>query len=118
MNILYDSNGVIEYIAPRIEYGVFDDSDISKWGFYDSNGNLGNLFFMDANYATATIDEEDIPEDYQPMDSKYLFIDGEFILNPDWHEPEPPIEERVSTLEDNITNIELALTDIVDLLSE
>lgn len=105
MNILYDSNGVIVYIAPRIEYGVFDDSNIPKWGFYDSNGNLGNLFFMDADYATATINEEDIPEDYQPMDIKYLFVDGEFVRNPDWQPPEEPAEVRLNRLEEAMAEL-------------
>ena len=118
MKILYNEvNHLISFIAPRIEKGIYDDPDVEKWGYYDEEGNLGNLFFVGADLTTATINEEDIPEDYQPMDMKYFFIDGEFVSNPDWQPPKPPIEERVSTIEDNITNIELALTDIVDLLA-
>ena len=106
MEILYSTtNNSILYVAPRFEYGIFDEPDVQKWGIYDADGNLQHLFFMDANYATATINEEDIPEDFQLMDSKYLFVDGEFVRNPDWQPPEEPVEVRLNRLEEAMAEL-------------
>lgn len=35
---------------------------------------------------------ETFPEDYE--DNKYLYVDGEFVLNPDYVEPEKEITDR------------------------
>lgn len=116
MKILYvTSNGVIASIADDFVFGESDEVGVDKWHEVRNGEQVPHLYYL-GDFDSAVVN--DLPEDILTYGGKYLFINGEIVLNPDWHEPEPPIEERVSTLEDNITNIELALTDIVDLLSE
>lgn len=106
MKILYNTvNHFVSLIAPRIEKGIYDDPDVEKWGYYDEEGNLGNLFFVGADLTTATINEEDIPEDFEITDYKYLFVDGEFVRNPDWQPPEEPVEVRVNRLEEALAEL-------------
>ena len=106
MDILYNKvNHHIFLIANRIEKGIYDEPNTQKWGVYDENEVLGNVFFVGDELTTTHINEESIPEDYQPMDTKYLFVDGEFVRNPDWQPPEEPAEVRVNRLEEAMAEL-------------
>lgn len=98
MKGLIDAMGFIEYKAPRIEVGFVDinEPDVEKWALYDEDNNI--MFFVLKNdyYSIIDFDETLKPADYEPC--KYKYINGEFVLNPDWVSPPIPIKEQVELL--------------------
>ena len=94
---LRDQNNFLIFEAPEIRFGKLDEyePDQDKWGLYDENGNI-MLYAIDNDFEVVEFDPADKPEDY--VSGKYFFIDGEFVLNPDWQEPPLPIEEQVQYL--------------------
>lgn len=91
MQLLVDGNRVIE-AAPNIIWGVFDEP-IEKWALLNEQGEV-YLYVLDAGYTL--VDGVELPEDYE--DGKYIFENGEFILNEDW-QPYISTEERIANLE-------------------
>ena len=87
-----ENNCVFLAGASDIILGTFEGE--YKYALYDGNGRL-------ICYALPTgasvIEYDELPNDY--ADFKYLYVNGEFVLNPEWHEPEPPIEEKVYALQ-------------------
>ena len=113
MKILYNqTNGNIMAIAHRFSYGIFDEPHVEKWAMYDEENNIQNVFYLGRNLVSSDINEENIPEDWGS--GKYLFVNGEIVPNPNWHEPEPPIEDKVAALQEEIEE----LMELVELQSE
>lgn len=113
MQILYNKiDGAIMVIAPRLAYGIFDEPNVEKWAMYDEENNIQNVFYLGHDLTSSGISVEDIPEDWGS--GKYLFINGEIVPNPNWHEPEPSPEEQISTLQEEIDE----LKELIELQSE
>ena len=111
MKILVNSKGYVIAHAAGFLFGAWEEQDtihgmiVRKWKAEDENGNLLS-YYVDENPRAITGAEtpyfsvgeiEAFPDDY--VMGKYLYLDGAFTLNPDWIEPEPSLEERVSALE-------------------
>ena len=93
MKALKRQDNILLLEADRIEFGIWDEPDIEKWAMFDDKGKI-MLYAIDDNYSVVEFDPADKPEDY--FEGKYFFIDGQFVLNPDWQEPPLPIEEQVA----------------------
>lgn len=97
--------------AYDIRFGKLDPYDtdsktgepIEKWGMYNKDGEP-ILYAIDNNYTVVEFDPADKPEDY--VEGKYFFINGQFVLNPDWVPPLPPIEDQVAELAIDIATVD------------
>ncbi len=87
MKILLDDRGLILVISNDIEFGTFDGEE--KW-------KVGNgMYFIDNNFTMVEVDS--VPVEVIP--DKYYYIDGEFVLNPNYSNPSE-MEAKVTELED------------------
>ena len=104
MKALKDSNNVLLFEAFDIRFGKLDEyePDVDKWGMYDAEGNI--QLYAIGDFSVVEFDPADKPEDYEP--GKYFFVNGEFVLNPDWTEPLPPIEDQVRMLAGDVANMD------------
>ena len=106
-----------------IRFGKLDPYDIDsetgepieKWGMYDEEGNP-ILYAIDNNYSVVEFDPADKPEDYEEY--KYFFIDGEFVLNPDWTPAPPSPEEQLSQLQEDIVIVAQSAEDSEEALCD
>lgn len=122
MKALKTEDNILLFEAPRIEFGIYDEPDVQKWAMFNENDEV-MLYAIDNNFELIEFDETKKPEDY--VEGKYFYIDGEFVLNPDWREPLPPIEEQVkmlaedlATVAQNTEDIEEALCELSELIAE
>jgi len=102
MDILIDARGYVIAFAPYVEYGVFDES-FEKWALFDSEDVETRhvlLYVIDHDYTL--VENVEFPEDY--ADGKYIYENGEFVLNEDW-KPYVSIEEKVAMLEEQLANL-------------
>ena len=95
MQILIDRNKNILFVADRIEFGIFDEPDISKWAFYDNNDESPKLYAIDDNF-TKVIYQGEIPEDIDVW-GKYMYNGTEIIPNPAYKESEPEMSPEESS---------------------
>lgn len=79
MNVVFkNENNVITTFAEEvIEYN-------------DKFFKVGGCFFEKKYFSYAEVDN--VPEEVIP--EKYCYVNGEFVLNPDWVEPEEPEENK------------------------
>ena len=98
MKALRRQDGVLDFMAPRIEKGIYDE-DFEKYAVYYED-DIVAYYVLDMGYELIDFDESLIPEDY--VSGKYFYIDGEFVPNPDWQEPPLPTEEQVKVNTENI----------------
>lgn len=71
--------------------------------------NLVTAYSTGDGYVEGYIEvEKDIPEDFAP--NKYMYVDGEYVLNPDYVEPtnEPTSDEPTS---EEILNVLLGVSE-------
>lgn len=101
MKALKTTDNFLLFEAYDIRFGKLDEyePDVEKWGMYDADGNV-MLYAIDNDFTVVEFDPADKPEDY--AEGKYFFIDGKFVLNPDWQEPPLPIEEQVKVNTEDI----------------
>lgn len=112
MKILITRAGYIVACANSFSFGAWDEQDtiyglvVRKWKAEDKNGNLIG-YYIDDNERAVTgaeipyfkvVEVAALPVDWM-TDKKYIYQDDTVIDNPDWTEPEPTLEERVSALE-------------------
>lgn len=109
--LIKDANIIL--FAENIEWGVWDEP-IEKWALFDSDDNVF-LYAIDDNYELVDFGDN-VPDDYEA--GKYLYVDGEFALNPDYSEPPIPIEDQVSNLSDDIQMFGECLDEIAVTLEE
>jgi len=117
MKILITSDGYIVKTASLIAFGQWEEADkvngviVHKWKAEDENGNI-LCYYLDENQKsidgteppTLTVHEVDeFPEGYDT--GKYLFINGEFVENPDWSEPPKSDAERIAELEEEVDDL-------------
>lgn len=111
MKILVNTAGHIIASANDFSFGAWEDQDtvhgmvVRKWKAWDKSGNVIG-YYIDEN-PRAIIGAETpcfsvftvmaLPEDF--VTGKYLYLDGEFTLNPDWTTPELSLQDRVTALE-------------------
>lgn len=107
MKGLLNTQEFIDFEASKIEVGIFDEPDILKFALFNSDDKLMHYVFKgdDDYYSIIDFDESTKPADYEPY--KYKYINGEFVLNPDWVEPPMPIEEQVSNLAESVEELEI-----------
>lgn len=114
MKILYvTSNGVIASIADDFVFGESDEVGVDKWHEVRNGEQVPYLYYL-GDFASASVDENTLPEDFLTSTGKYLYLNGEIVPNPDWHEPEPSPEEQISTLQEEIDE----LKELIELQSE
>lgn len=107
-------NNQFVVIANRFEFGVFDEP-IEKWAAYDENDNV-IIYVMPFDEMTVVEIKADIPEDYDS--SKYLYIDDEFVLNPEWVEPPMPVEIVVKGLSEEVDLHSECLDEVAEIIVE
>lgn len=103
MKVLCDDNGHIVGVGPICEFGYWEDEpDRQKWKIDDY------LYAIDFGYTAYEV--EDIPKDWH----KYLYINGEFVKNPDYVEPPKTDAERIADLEAQLDAIANAIVEGVN----
>lgn len=126
MKVLVMPNGyIIDSATESITFGLFENDPNHKWALdggkkgYVIDGNVMATDIVDTVYKVYEVDA--VPEDY--WSGKLLFVDGEFVENPNWVEPpEPPKsnEERIAELEaqlEQINNTVASWDDIAEAVS-
>ena len=126
MNILVNSDGLVVYSAQKFSFGAWEEADkingivVHKWKAEDVKGNV-ICYVIDENRnaidgssnPTYTVFEVDtLPSDF--VVGKYLYHAGVFLVNPDWTEPEPTVEERIASLESAITDLAMMMVGVED----
>lgn len=91
MQILVKDTRIIA-IAHEIRFGVFDEP-VEKWCLMNENGEPW-YYVIDHDYEL--VEDVTVPEDYE--DGKYLYENGELVLDESW-EPYVSPEERIAELE-------------------
>ena len=102
MQLLTKGENIIGF-GDSITYGIFDE-DFPKWKVL-----LNNVitYHIDMEKEYKVIDNIDnMPKDYRR--GKYFFVDGKFILNPNW-KPFLTQEQRLLNAENSIITIEDAM---------
>lgn len=110
--IITNKDNVIQVIANEVEtkadrYLLVEERlEIFKdYATQDMEGNITHDY--------QTLYQVELPENV--VEQKYCYTENDgFYANPNYVEPPKPIEERVSSAEDSITEIELALTEIYE----
>ena len=110
--IITNKDNVIQAIANNIEtktdrYLLVEERvEIFKdYATADIEGNIEHDY--------QTLYQVEVPENVEVQKYCYDETNG-FYVNPNYVEPPKPIEERVTSAEDSITEIELALTEIYE----
>lgn len=95
----FDSNNCVFLAgATDIVLGIFEGEE--KYALYDENEQL--ICYAMPN-GVSVIQYNTLPRDY--VDFKYLFINGEFVRNPEWVEPEEPVESRLERIEEAMAEL-------------
>lgn len=114
LQALVNANDEIIHYSKHCVFGNFEDED--KWMFYSNTRDdlpVPELYALDNDFHVVDFDDSDLPEDY--TFGKYkLLTDGTFVLNPDYHEPEPSPEEKIAALQEEIDE----LKELIELQSE
>lgn len=97
MKILVKENVIIA-IADNISYGEYEGE--SKWRLADAEDSL--LYYV-VDFDYTLVEGVTIPYDYE--DGKYLFENGEFVLNAEW-KPYVSPEKRITQLEEQLSIME------------
>ena len=98
MKILYvTSNGYIASVADDFVFGESDEVGVDKWHEVRNGQQVPHLYYL-GDFASATV--TNAPEDLKSRTGKYLYLNGQIVLNPDWQPPEEPVEVRVNRLEE------------------
>lgn len=104
MKALKTTDNFLLFISYDIQWGEeWDEPGVPKWAMFDEEGNI-TLYAIDNDFTLVEFDASIIPEDYS--EGKYFFIDGEFVENPDWVPPLPPIEDQVKDLANDVATVD------------
>nr|DAI96724.1 MAG TPA: hypothetical protein [Caudoviricetes sp.] len=87
MDLLLDTRGLILSINPK--FTTYEEDGYKFW-------KSGTLSIADNSYKCVTV--ESVPVDVTP--SKYFYLSGEFILNPNWNNA---TEEIIKLQKENTT---------------
>lgn len=109
MTILISNHKDVDFASNDIIFGTYENEE--KWALYDADGNI-TLYVLDNGYEALEV--KSIPDDF--IEGKYCYIDGEFTINPYWVEPEPTLEERITSLETQMVDTVEAQADIFEEL--
>lgn len=105
--LVTETNYIIGIANESITFGLFENDPNHKWALdggrygYVIDGNQMATDISDTVYKIYDVDA--VPDDY--WIGKMLFVDGEFVENPNWVEPpEPPKSdaERIAELENEV----------------
>lgn len=111
MKILVASNGAIVMSGFHFAFGAWEEADrvndviVHKWALLDEANNT-LMYILDENQRAIDGTEppafiihevNEIPNGTEI--GKYLFLNGEFVLNPNWVEPPKSDAERIAELE-------------------
>lgn len=110
MKILVKDNVVREY-APCIDF-LADSVGADMWRLANDEGVL-IYYRVDVGYTL--FENVTLPDDF--VRGKYLFVNNEFVLNPDWSEVKTP-EQRIEELEEAIQVQQEELIMLNDILLE
>lgn len=108
MQILIDKNKHILFAADRIEFGIFDEPNVSKWAFFDDDEERPKLYALDDNY-TKIIYEGELPSDIDIW-GKYLYDGTQIVPDPTYREPEEELDaveasRRIRQLENLVAQL-------------
>lgn len=97
MNALVTQEYVIKYEADHI----LMENDPNRWVGFTSNDDV--LFTTeDDNYTLVEYDEADKPADFVP--EKYKYIDGEFVVNPDYGKGDQSVNTKLAEMDAKFTD--------------
>ena len=114
MKILVSLEGRIVFISEDFQFGaweqldILDDKIVHKWkaerdGYIEAyiiDDNRGAIH-GDSEPTLQVFEVDEFPSDF--IMGKYLYIDGEFISNPNWVEPPKSDVERIAELEETVS---------------
>jgi len=102
MKLLLDNRNLILVISNDIEFGTFEGEE--KW-------KVGNkMYFIDDDFSVAEV--ESVPVEVIP--DKYFYIDGEFVLNPNYSNPSE-MEAKVEELEELLLASDEAVVSLYEM---
>lgn len=120
MKVLVMPNGyIIDSATESITFGLFENDPNHKWALdggkkgYVIDGNVMATDIADTVYKVYEVDA--VPEDY--WNGKQIFVDGKFVDNPGWKEPEPAplsVEERLTEMETRLDAMANAIVEGVN----
>lgn len=107
--MILTQNGNIMAQAPNIVFGVFEGEE--KWKLSDEN-NVILYYYKDADFTL--VENVTLPDDFDY--GKYLYQNGEFVLNPGYIPPSLPIDAQVTAINEiaSIVFVVLAEDGIID----
>lgn len=107
--MILTQNGNIMAQAPNIVFGVFEGEE--KWKLSDEN-NVILYYYKDADFTL--VENVTLPDDFDY--GKYLYQNGEFVLNPDYIPPALPIDAQVTAINEiaSIVFVVLAENETID----
>ena len=100
MNGLVSTDNVIHFIADHIILEQVADLGNRYVGY--NHDNTTKFITEDDSYTLVEFDEADMPIDYMP--EKYKYIDGQFVVNPDYGTGEESVKTKLEELDKKFTD--------------
>ena len=85
---------------------------------YQENGNPlvdNGTLAISVSLVDSVVEVDNIPKEVEV--EKYCYIDGQYIINPDWVEPDPVSTVTTDELLDNQYTIMMAIADIYEQMN-
>lgn len=113
MKALRDQRNYLRHMAPRIDR---DESSSSSydWILYGDDGSI-RAYVEDDDYELVEFDDADLPEDY--FEDKYWFIDGEFVVDPQWGTPAPSFKYQIEVVKQSLAQANQAISDANNMIT-
>lgn len=96
--LITESSNIVVGAGEEIEKGIFPeaDPDIELYKIIEGGKSL---YFVANGYAVKDVGNVEVPNDYLAKRYCYTKENG-FFVDPNWTEPEPTMEQKVSDLQD------------------
>ena len=112
MKALRDKHNYLKHMAYNI---VRDDGeDQYEWILYEDDHEI-RARVQDDDYVLVEFDDAALPQDY--FEDKYWFIDGEFVVDPQWGTPAPPFKDQIEVIKRELRQTNSELSDAVSSIS-
>lgn len=96
--LIVESNNIVVGVGEKIEKGIFPEADPNIELYKITEGEK-SLYFVTNGYVVEDVGDVKVPDDY--LTKRYCYTkENGFFVDPNWTEPEPTTEQKVSDLED------------------